>query len=331
MTTINDLAKTLGVAPSTISRALAGSREVSEETRQHVITLAKKMNYTPNLWARNLARSKTDTIGCVILQFANTFFIPVIEAIEDIADVHGYSVITSQSRRLVELEKRIVRRLQMMQIGGLIITPILDDVSHLLALKKTGIPIIMVGRTHPQFECISIDNYKGGQIVAAYLLERGFSEIGAVISGEKTNEPEQYRIKGLRRTLGENGLTLSEKWTMIVGSNNPEGGMRAAHMWLKFERKPRAVFCSNDQLAIGFMQAIRAYGKRIPEDVAVVGFDDIPFLDYMAVPLTTVAFPKYEMGKIAAQNIIRMMNCEKGEEKDGHIFLKPHLVVRASV
>jgi len=330
MTTISDIAEKLGVAPSTVSRALAGSKEVSERTRQRVKALAEQMNYTPNLWARNLARSKTDTIGCVILQFSNTFFIPVIEAVEDIADTHGYSVITSQSRRSIELEKKIVHRLQMMQVAGLIITPTLEDISHLLAMKETGMPVIMVGRTHPQFDCISIDNYKGGQLVANYLLKHGFREIGVVISGERSNEPEKYRLKGLQETLKDNGLTLADEWIMVVGNNDPEGGMLAAQMWLKLKNKPRAVFCSNDQLAIGLMQGIQASGRQVPEDIAVIGFDDIPLLDHMAVPLSTVAYPKYEMGKIAMQKIIRKLDSFDNENEVEHFLLKPHLMARAS-
>ena len=330
MTTISDIAEKLGVAPSTVSRALADSREVSEETRQRVRVLAEQMNYTPNLWARNLARSKTDTIGCVILQFANTFFIPVIDAVEDIADEHGYSVITSQSRRSIELEKKIVHRLQMMQVAGLIITPTLEDISHLLAMKEAGIPVIMVGRTHPQFDCISINNYKGGQLAANYFMEHGFREIGAVISGERSNEPEKFRLKGLRETLKLNGLNLADEWIMVVGNNDPEAGMRAAQMWLKLKNKPRAVFCSNDQLAIGLMQGVQASGKKVPEDIAVIGFDDIPLLDHMAVPLTTVAYPKYEMGKIAMQKIIQKLDSFANEKEVEHLFLKPLLIARAS-
>jgi len=331
MTTIKDIARSLGVSPSTVSRALSGSDQVSEMTCKKVRQLAKTMNYTPNLWARNLANAQSDTIGCVILQYANPFYIPLIEAVEDVAEEAGYSIIINQSHRNINSEKKIIDRMVMMRVQGIIITPTLEDLSHLKSLKLSGLPIIFVGRSSNDFEFVNIDNIMGGRLTGEHLIEKGYHQIGIVYSGETFNEPEQARILGLKAFLQEKDIAIPNNHMICVGNNNPDGGQRAAKNWLNQTHPPRAVFCTNDRLAIGFIRGIKKSGKRVPEDVAVIGFDDIPFQDYMEVPLTTIAYPIYQMGEIAARRLIDIISAENLSDEPFHHLLAPELIVRKSI
>jgi len=328
--TVKDIATKLGISPSTVSRALSGSQEVSAQTRERVLQVAQELHYTPNLLARCLVRASSNIIGCLILEFANPFFVPVIQAIEDVAEDRGYVAMVSESRRTLEVEQRIVRRFQMVRVGGMIITPVLEEIAHLLQMRDEGTPIIAVGRSSKALDCITIDNRLGGAMVGHHFIEKGHRHIGVVISGEPFNEPERSRQEGLYETLAEAGLPRRADWAFSVGNNNPTGGIRAAEMWLALAERPTAVFCATDRLAMGFIHRIQEAGLRVPDDVAVAGFDDIPFSDYLEVPLTTVAYPKYEMGKLAAQRLIDLIESPNPQRKPEQRLLEPRLIVRRS-
>jgi LacI family transcriptional regulator len=330
MTTIRDIAAQLGVSPSTVSRALQGSKEVSPEMQRRVKELAHKLNYTPNLLARSLVRSRTDTIGFLILEFANPFFIPVIQAIEDVVQARGYSVMISQSHRRGEDEKRVLKHFEMIQVSGIILTPTLEERTYLNRLSALGMPIVVVGRTTPGLVCISIDNVKGGRMVGRHFLEAGRRKFGAVISGEKYNLPERDRLAGLEAELKSGGYTLPGKWVFKVGRSGTTGGMAAARHWLGMDDRPSAVFCTTDRLAIGFMHGLRQAGVDIPGNVVVAGFDDIPFSEYLEVPPTTVAYPKYQLGELAAERLLEMIENPNSDLTSEPTLLEPELVVRKS-
>jgi LacI family transcriptional regulator len=330
MTTIRDIAAQLGVSPSTVSRALQGSKEVSPEMQRRVKKLAHELNYTPNLLARSLVRSRTDTIGFLILEFANPFFIPVIEAIEDVVHARGYSVMISQSHRRSDDEKRILKHFEMLQVSGIILIPTLEETAYLTRLSTLGMPVVVVGRTTPGLVCISIDNVKGGHMVGQHFLGAGHRKIGAVISGEKYNLPEQERLAGLESEIKSGGYTLPDKWVFNVGRSGTTGGMLAAKRWLELDERPTAVFCLTDRLAVGFIHGLRRAGVAVPEDVAVAGFDDIPFSEYLEVPPTTVAYPKYQLGELAAERLLQMIENSNPDITPEHILLEPELIVRKS-
>jgi LacI family transcriptional regulator len=330
MTTIRDIALQLGVSPSTVSRALQGSKEVSPEMQRRVQELAHQLNYTPNLLARSLVKARTDTIGFLILEFANPFFIPVIQAIEDVVQARGYSVMISQSHRQIEDEKRVLKHFEMLQVSGIILIPTLEETDYLADLSKRGMPLVVVGRTTPGLACISIDNIKGGHMVGRHFLGTGGKKFGAVISGEPFNTPESERISGYQADLKAAGRSLPEKWVFKTGRSGTTGGELAAARWLKLDERPDAVFCTTDRLAIGFMHALRRAGVEIPAEVAVAGFDDIPFSEYLEVPPTTVAYPKYQLGVLAAERLLQMIEDPDPDLSMDPVLLEPQLIVRKS-
>ena len=330
MTTIRDIAAHLGVSPSTVSRALQGSKEVSPEMQRRVKELAHQLNYTPNLLARSLVRSRTDTIGFLILEFANPFFIPVIQAIEDVVEARGYSIMISQSHRQAEDERRILKHFEMLQVSGIILIPTLEETAYLTGLSGRGMPLVVVGRTTPGLACISIDNLEGGRMVGRHFLDTGRRSFGAVISGEGHNAPERERLAGLQAELEGAGYSLPDQWVFKAGRSGTNGGRLAAGRWLELDERPSAIFCSTDLLAIGFMHAIRQAGVHIPGEVVVAGFDDIPFSEYLEVPPTTVAYPKYQLGKLAAERLLQMIENPNPDLAAEHTLLEPQLIVRES-
>ena len=326
--TIKDIAERLQLNPSTISRALSGSPQISEATRQQVQQVAQELNYSPNLWAQNLVGAGSRLVGCLIRDLANPFNIPMLRAIEDIADQNGFLVFLSESRGLIEAEKNIIDRYRRIRVAGVIITPVLSELEHLRRLEADGVPVIMTARSVDGFDSINVDNVKSGRLAGQHLLARGHTRIGFVQSGDEYNMPEQQRLQGLKSALQDAGLGLQVSY--LVGANSFSGGEKAAELWQKDGHKTTAVFCDNDLLAMGFIQQASRLGIRIPQDVAIIGHDDIPFADTFSVPLTTISFPKSELGQQAMQVLMSRFNEKGNQHLAKTITLEPQLIERKS-
>ena len=329
-TTLKDIADRLRVSPSTVSRALSDTGRVSKETRARVLRVAEELGYVPNALARGLAGASTNIVGCVILELSNPFFAPLVQAIEDVADERGYVAIVSQSKRQVELEKRLTDRFRRIKVDGVIMTPLLQSFDHLEALKADGMPLISVGRRCERLDYVVVDDRQGAHLVGQHLIRLGHRSIGTLMSGEPYNNAEGDRLAGLHRFLEQAGLPYREEWTFRVGNNRIEGGIVGAESWLSMSEKPSAVFALNDMLALGFIHRVRQRGIKVPGDLAVVGFDDVPFAKFSEVALTTVAYPKYEMGRIAAEMLFNRIGNRDKVRKIEHILLQPELVIRQS-
>jgi DNA-binding LacI/PurR family transcriptional regulator len=326
--TIKKIAQRLKINPSTVSRALSGSNQVSEATRNEVLKVAREMDYSPNLWAQNLVGAAHNIVGCLVRNLDNPFYIPMLRAIEDIAAPNKYLVFMSESRHDINLEKEIVERFRRMRVAGAIIAPVLNEISHLQKMEEDGVPIVVVARDIDQFDSINLDNLKSGELAGEYLLSLNHADIGFIHSGNAFNIPEQQRLQGLINVLKNAGLGVHP--TYQVGSNSINGGESAIALWKSDPHPPTAVFCDNDLLAMGFIQQAIKEGVRIPEDVSVVSHDDIPFADSFTVPITTIAFPKYELGSEAINLLIQRLKAEPQAHRPTRILLKPKLIERQS-
>ncbi|MDW8103227.1 MAG: LacI family DNA-binding transcriptional regulator [Anaerolineae bacterium] len=203
--TIKDLASYLNLSPATVSRALRNSPKVSEETRQRVLEAARELGYIPDLLARGLVQAVAEIIGCMVLDLANPFFITVVQAIEEAIAEKDYVAIISETKRDQEIEKKLLEKLKAIKPAGLIITPVLKETEHLIALAQK-IPVVLLGREHPSLSYVTVDNFYGGQVVGKYLLSLGHTHIGVILSGEPYNFPEKDRIEGLKKALKNQGL-----------------------------------------------------------------------------------------------------------------------------
>jgi DNA-binding LacI/PurR family transcriptional regulator len=326
--TIKEIARRLGVNPSTVSRALAGKPDVSKVTRQKVIELASQLNYTPNLWAQNLVGTASNWIGCLVLDLSNPFYVPLIRALEDIAGQNGYMIFLGESRRQLQTERAIIERFRRIKAAGVILSPVLKDLSHLQVLREENVPMVIVGRTVPGFDSVNVDNYRSGYLVGQYLLSLGHRRIGFLYSGDPYNTPEGERLRGFKAALAELPENLS--WEIVVGNNEITGGELGAQKWWSDSNRPSAVFCSNDMLAMGFITLVTQMGASVPEDISVVGHDNIPFAGIFKIPLTTVAFSTDQMGQKAMEILLARMlsgNCCNSPQT---ILLEPEIVMRSS-
>ena len=326
--TIKHIADELGLNPSTVSRALSGHPQIAEKTRERVVQMADEMGYTPNLWAQNLVGSSTNLIGCMVLEFTNPFYIPMVRAIEDYADEKNYIIFIGESRRDLETEKHVIDRFRRIRASGVIITPVLSDLDHLSLLEKDGVPVIITGRNAESFDSINLDNVKSGTMAGYHLISRGYKKLGFIQSGDAYNVPEQDRLKGFSQAIKERGLKVESLYT--VGNNRINGGEKAGELWLEDKDRPEAVFCSNDLLAMGFIQYLVKMGIYPPNDIGVLGHDDIPFADNFVVPLSTIAFPKYEMGELAINLLLERISKPDHPHEPKTIALEPEIVIRNS-
>jgi LacI family transcriptional regulator len=326
--TINEIAQRLGLDPSTVSRALAGKPDVAKATRQRVIEMAKQLNYTPNLWAQNLVGTASNWIGCLVLDLSNPFYVPLVRVLEDIAGQNGYIILLGESRRQLQTERIMIERFRRIKAAGVIISPVLADLSHLQVLQGENVPMVIVGRTVPGFDSVNVDNFHSGFLVGQYLLRLGHRRIGFVYSGDPYNTPEGERLRGLKAALSDARVELA--WEMVVGNNEIRGGELGAVKWLGEPHQPSAVFCSNDMLAMGFITQVTRSGASVPEDVSVVGHDNIPFAEMFSIPLTTVTFSTDSMGKKAMEILLARMRGGNCPDNPQTILLEPEIVMRSS-
>lgn len=330
-TTIKDVAREVGVSPMTVSRALRDSPLVSVETKQKVLQVAEKLGYIPNLLARGLVQNRSALIGLVVTEVANPFFAPVITAIQAIARARNYLVIIGDSERLASSEDACLKQFGQMRVSGLVITPLDADSSALRAWRKSGTPVVVIARRWEYGDCVAVDNVAGGRMVGDHLVRLGHRHIACICLDEPGNTAVGDRVQGFRQVLDEAGIGLAQESLIFTKTVRVEDGIRAADTLLNRSPRPSAVFVTADRLAVGFIHRLLERGVRVPDDVAIVGYDDIRYSAFLQVPLTTVALPKREMGEMAAQLLFERIERPVGPRaKPRQVLLQPELVVRAS-
>jgi len=327
--TLEDIARRARVSLITASRALRGSSLVAAPTHERVLAAATELGYTPNLLARGLVQNRTSTVGVVILELSNPFFAPMVSAIETVAAKRGFLVVVGESARNEEGERRYVEQFQQLRIGGIIVTPVTPQVEHLAAARAAGTPVVVMGRRWDDGDYVTADNVEGGRLVARHLLSRGHRRIGLIWPEEPGNTAMQDRVQGFRDVLGAAGLSVRAAWEIRTSTTLIEDGMEAADRLLSQADRPSAIFVTTDREGMGVIHRLLERGIRIPEDIAVVGYDDIPFAACTQVPLTTVAIPMRRLGERSAEILFERLDGVGPPERQ-HVLLPPELVIRAS-
>jgi DNA-binding LacI/PurR family transcriptional regulator len=324
---IKDIAKAAGVSHSTVSRALADSPLVAEETKRRVRRLAKEMGYSPSAIARGLVTKRTYTVGLVVTTIADPFVAEVVGGIEETALDNGYSVILCDSNAEPQREITAVRTLREKRVDGIIVTASRVGNLYLPLLEEVEVPIVLVNNQQEGRYVYSVatDNVHGGEMAINHLLELGHRRIGYIAVPEKTSSSLE-RLKGYKRALQAHEIEVTDS---LISSGNgwPDGGESGMRQLLALSSPPTAVFCYNDMTAVGAIAEAKRMGFRVPQDISVVGFDDIAFAAYLDPPLTTVAQRKYDMGQIAMEMLLDIL---AGEDAVSDINLHGRLVVRRS-
>jgi LacI family transcriptional regulator len=328
MKTISEVAKKAGVSPTTVSHVINNTRFVSDEKRERVERAIEEMEYHPNALARSLRSGETHTIGLVLPDSANPFFAEVGRSIEGAAFNVGYSVILCNTENNLEKERKYIERLAEKQVDGMIFVGAGEDYDSYKKLLDMKIRVVAMDRDYPdlKMDVVISDNLQGGKLATQHLIGLGHKRIGCITGPSKVNLSAQ-RVTGYIQSLEEASLVIDQN-LIISGDFHPESGQAAAYQLLAMQDAPTAIFACNDMMAIGVLRAGMELGRRIPQDLALVGYDDIELASYTTPPLTTIQQPKKEMGITALKYLLERIHAEQSAPQ--RASLPVSLVVRGS-
>ncbi len=307
--TIYDIAKELGLASSTVARALNGATCISEKTRKRVLEAAAKMGYQPSLIARSLSSSRTKTIGVLVPMIGDTAYSAMVKGIENVAYNAGYNVTLCCSEFDPARQKHYLDMLQNRRVEGIIVIPSVwaDDreIDRLAKIDDSGLPVIILEQNIPdnRLSRVVVDNYGGAKEIVNHLIRLGHQRIGCLrYDLGDCNYPGKERYAGYRAAMADAGLPCPDGLTSIADPALNDTGNQPVHFTHYYESagRPTAVFAVDDMLAIKTIKACGQVGLRVPEDIAVVGFDDLLVSAYTVPGLTTVHQPATEIGRRAA-------------------------------
>lgn len=309
--TIQDIAKRAGVSNQTVSRVLNGKPDVAEDTRRRIEQIIDELSYVPSTAARSLRYQGTKTIGLIVPDNANPFFAEIARGVENAGFEAGYSVVLCNSNKSLQRELEHLRMLQAKQVDGIIFIASTTHIDQIRPLVDSGIPVVMFYRDPGDLnvDTFKIDNERAGYIATEHLIDLGHKAI-ACIRPAFAESPSSKRVLGYEEALTAHGLTWSEQ-LVRQGDNLLSGGEEAVHQLLNNGVEFTAIFASNDAMAIGAMRALCSRGYRIPEDVSVIGIDDIILASYVDPPLTTVAQPKQKAGEQAVTYLVERMENDR--------------------
>ncbi len=328
MSDIRQVAKRAGVSSATVSHVINNTRFVSDDVRSRVNEAIRELNYQPNALARSLRRGQTHTIALVLPDSANPFFAEIGRHIERIAFDRGYSVIFCNTEGQPAKENFYLDVVVKKRVDGVILVSVGIPGTHLQQLEAQNVPLVIVDRQSKEYsiDTVLTDNLRGGLLATQHLIRLGHRRI-ACITGSSTLNPSYQRFAGYEQALREAGLEF-DPGLHRTGDFHAASGWEIGLELLRRARPPSAIFACNDMMAIGVLRAASEAGLRVPEDLALVGFDDIELALYTNPPLTTVSQDKARISEIAFDMLMRRV--EDRETKIQIEFLQPALVVRRS-
>lgn len=329
MVNIKDVAKAAGVSPSTVSRVLGGAVPVAPETKERVLKVVKELNYQPNVLAQGLKGGRIKTIGLIIPNVRNLVFPAAVRGIEDTAKQFGYTVVLCNADDDIDKETFYIEALKRRLIDGFIFSTARPGHDHITALSRDGFPVVSLLRhCGSEVDAVILDNAGGACTATKYLLSRGLRKI-AILNGWMDLVLYQERFAGYAKALAEAGLPVDS--ALVV--DNVGGGDEARDAVDKLLAdgvRPDAIFATSDPKAIGAIRALKDRGLSVPEDISVMGFDNIDMVGLIDPPLTTMAQPFYEMGARACKRLIKIIESNR-RPKVKIDMLSAEIVVRRSV
>jgi LacI family transcriptional regulator len=331
--TVKDIAKAANVSSTAVSMAINDRPGVSEGTREKIKRIAKELNYIPNYAAKSLISRQSQTIGLIISDITDPFFPELAKGIEQKADELGYSIILCNTGKSAEREKKAVETLLARGVAGIIFSTVRVDDRNIDSLIQNNFPFVTVNRMparHPDIDKIDyviLDCYKGGYMAIEHLYRLGH-DIIAIFAGSMNTSTAISRKKGAQKALADYELRFHRE-LFVECDFSREAAIHATHDIMNRKETPTAIFSHDDHMAIGIREALLTSGVRIPEDVALVGFDDIDMAAITGIELTTISQKKYEMGAMAA-NLLTQKIEDGGSGTVNKIVLDAELIVRKS-
>jgi LacI family transcriptional regulator len=329
--TIYDVARALNISPSTVSRGLKDHPNINKETKKRIREQAKEMGYQQNKFASSLRKRSTETVGVVVPKLNSYIMATVIAGIEKITNKNGYGLIISQSQESVKQEVSCVSTLFNSRVDGMLISLAFDtkNLDHFNRLFNKDIPVVFFDRVADCHGCLSviIDNYKAGYEATSHLIDQGCRRI-VHFGGNILRNVYSDRLRGYRQALHDNGIDFNQNMVFISDLTS-ESGKTLMKKILNLNLKPDGIFAANDTTAVAAMIEIQAEGIRIPDDIAVVGFNNEPISEVIRPNLTTIDYPAREMGEIAAASLINKLKDIQSVNLS-RIIMKHRLIVRES-
>jgi len=328
VSTIKDVAALAGVSFTTVSHVLNDTRPVSADARRRVLAAVEEIGYLPSAVARSLRKSETKIIGVLVPNVQNPFFAELVCGVEECCRLAGYSVFLCNSDNDPKRQQQYMRTLLEKRIDGLLLASAGDAASLAKIFKLASVPAVTVDRLVPgaRADRVSVHNQAGAHAAVAHLLELGHRHIGC-ISGPAEFEVAIERVEGWRQALLERGITPQEGW-LVESDFSSAGGYEAVRALLRKHPEITAVFAGNDMMAMGGLRAAAELGRKVPEQLSIVGFDDIELSSFVYPALTTVGCSIKELGREAARVLLDRIDNPGAPLKD--VLLTPRLVVRES-
>ncbi len=330
--TLADIAESLQISPSTVSRALSNHPDISAETKEKVANLAKELNYFPNSIAQSLQKKSTKTIGVIVPEIKHHFFSSVISGIEDVAYTEGYTIMVCQSNESHEREVINTKALMSNRVAGILVSAsqTIENSDHFRMLQKQGIPLVLFDRIYEDIGVsqVVVDDFNGAFKAVEHLIQSGYKKI-AHLAGFKSLSIGYNRKQGYLAALNKYNIPIDEEM-IVSGGFDEEDGAEGFEKLLEIGKQPDAIFGVNDPVIVGAYIKIKEKGLRIPEDIALVGFSDAPITMYLDPPITTVDQPGYEMGHKAVQILLEQIKNPLESYEAKTEIVETELIIRGS-
>ncbi|MGZ8882219.1 MAG: LacI family DNA-binding transcriptional regulator [Nitrososphaeraceae archaeon] len=328
---IKVIAEKAGVSTATVSRVLSGFPGVREKTKKKVMKITSELNYEVDGIARSLRQKKTFKIGVIVGNVLSQFYTVLAKSIEDIANKYGYSVILCNGDDDPEKELNYLKVLRSSRVDGIIIVPTGKNVGYINNLLQSNIKIVLVDRLIEGVDCdaVLVDNEKGAYTAVKYLIDKGYKKI-AIIDGLIDTTTGKERLKGYLRALNENNIPRNDDFIKIKDFKK-RSGIVFANELLENKNKPEAIFVANLELTLGAILSIKSLGLKIPDDIAVIGFDDSDWAQILEPPLTTISQPVYDLGTTAAEMLIKNIENDNSKKEKLIVKFNTKLIERDSV
>jgi LacI family transcriptional regulator len=328
--TIKDVARASGVSSMTVSRVINESQKVRPETRRRVEQAIAELGYVPSRLARGLSRQRTGTLAVIVPDVANPFFTQVVRAAEEVARRGGYGVILCDTRADLSVERDVVEELIAHRVEGIVIAPVSDrSTAHLRRLDEFRVPCVLVDRTLPGVERDAVvgDSFAGAQRLVEHLIALGHRRIGLIVESNQVSTARDRR-RGYEAALAAADVALDPS-LVVETAVDPVGGAEGMRRLLELEQPPTAVFTVNNLVALGAIEAVRGAGLEVPDDVALVCFDDIEYASRLYPFLTVLEQPAETFGTVATQLLLERIR-GRGPARRHVVVLPGEFVVRKS-
>jgi LacI family transcriptional regulator len=328
--TIKDVARLSGVSSMTVSRVINDSQRVRPETRRRVEEAIAELGYVPSRLARGLSRRRTGTLAVIVPDVANPFFTMVVRAAEEVARRGGYRVILCDTRADLRVERDVVEELIAHRVEGIVIAPVSNaSAAHLWRMDSFGVPCVLVDRTLPGVDTDAVvgDSVGGARRLVEHLISLGHRRVGLIVESDQVSTARDRR-RGYEEALAAAGVPVDDD-LVVETTVDPDGGAEGMRRLLQLNKRPTAVFTVNNLVALGAIEAVRDAGLEVPDDVALVCFDDIEYASRLYPFLTVLEQPAETFGTVATQLLLERIH-GRGPARRNVVVLPGEFVVRKS-